>query len=706
MSDKVNNSRLILIVEDSAIQAEMLRRILAKEGYRVGIARDGAEGLKMAQEEQPALIISDINMPVMDGYEMCRKIKHDDAIKDIPVVLLTQLYETQEIIMGLGAGADSYFSKPYDEEYLIAKVKVIIENPIRFINDPNRKSVGFEYDGKFYEVQSGRTQSLSFLLSTYENAIIKNIELNKTQAQLKALNEQLDEKVKEKTAELRKSEEKFRGLTESTSDWVWEVNESGTYTYASPKVKELLGYEPQEIIGKSPFDLMPQEEATKVSEEFGAIINAGRPFIRLENTNLHKDGHLVVLETSGVPIVDAEGRLRGYRGIDRDITGRKQAEEALRASEKNYRNLVDNAAVGVYKSNLKGDILFVNKALARIYEFESPEEMMSAGSLARYKDPEDRERLLEGLIKNNRVDNFEADAVTKTGKVKHVLFNATLDGDFLSGMVLDITERNKLDELIKEYSTSLEEEVKSRTLQLETANKDLESFSYSVSHDLKAPLRAIDGFSGIILEDYRDRLDDEGKRLLNVVRDNARKMGRLIDDILAFSRTGRKEFEIVKVDMEGLVSEVIDEIKADAADRNIRFEIKALPPVMGDRAALRQVFVNLIANAVKFTRTIETAVIEIGCIRQAPGTRHEAIGTGDEVVYYVKDNGVGFDMQYSDKLFGVFSRLHSEDDFEGTGIGLAIVKRIIEKHGGRVHAEGKVGEGAVFYFTLIKDIRV
>lgn len=234
----------------------------------------------------------------------------------------------------------------------------------------------------------------------------------------------------------------------------------------------------------------------------------------------------------------------------------------------------------------------------------------------------------------------------------------------------------------------LEQRVAIRTGELEIANKELEAFSYSVSHDLRTPLRAIDGFSGILLDEYADKLDDEGRRLLNVVRDNTNRMGQLIDDILKFSRTSRLEMSLCKIDMEKLARDVFNEIQATAGV-NLQLEIEAIPPVTGDSAMMRQVFVNLLTNAVKFSRTRETPRIRLG-----------GFIDGEEAIYYVQDNGVGFDMQYASKLFGVFQRLHGVSEFEGTGIGLAIVKRIVTRHGGRVWAEGKVGEGATIYFAI------
>jgi PAS domain S-box-containing protein len=238
-------------------------------------------------------------------------------------------------------------------------------------------------------------------------------------------------------------------------------------------------------------------------------------------------------------------------------------------------------------------------------------------------------------------------------------------------------------------SQELEERVAVRTAQLEDSNKELESFAYSVSHDLRAPLRTIDGFTRILLEDYKEQLDEDGQRYLNTVHQGAIRLGQLIDDILSFSRTSRREIEMAVVDIGALAREVFDELRADAPDRNICLRLNGLPPARCDHAMIRQVMANLLGNAIKFTAQRVEAVIEMsGAVEEA------------ENVYWIKDNGAGFDMNGVDRLFGVFQRLHTNREFEGTGIGLAIVKRIIERHGGRVWADGKVGEGAIVHFTL------
>jgi signal transduction histidine kinase len=249
---------------------------------------------------------------------------------------------------------------------------------------------------------------------------------------------------------------------------------------------------------------------------------------------------------------------------------------------------------------------------------------------------------------------------------------------------------NTMAEQVSRSHHHLEAQVAQRTKALEGTNAELESFSYSVSHDLRAPLRAIHGFARILLEDHNARLDPEAQRLLGVIDQNTRRMGQLIDDLLAFSRLGRKEIATARVDMTELARLVADELRRGEGDRNgLELRIDSLVPAHGDRALLRQVLSNLLQNALKFTRGRPNARIEVG-------SRPD----GNETVYYVKDNGAGFDARYVDKLFGVFQRLHSAEEFDGTGVGLAIVKRIVQRHGGRVWAEGQLNEGATFYFSL------
>jgi PAS domain S-box-containing protein len=256
------------------------------------------------------------------------------------------------------------------------------------------------------------------------------------------------------------------------------------------------------------------------------------------------------------------------------------------------------------------------------------------------------------------------------------------------GISRDITERKHVEQAIRKLNNDLI----TKAEQLHAANKELEAFSYSISHDLRAPLRAINGYTRILLEDYAPQLDEEGNRVCNVIINETQRMGTLIDELLSFSRLSRKEIQTTRTDMKSLAYSVFGELTLEKQRDRIDFKIGRLPVAEGDTALLHQVWINLLSNALKFSSRKDHAVIEVGTKKSE-----------EENIYYVRDNGAGFDIRYVDKLFGVFQRLHSESEFEGTGVGLAIVKRIVQRHGGRVWAEGEINKGATFYFALPRE---
>jgi two-component system sensor histidine kinase/response regulator len=405
----------ILVAEDSPTQAQRLRYILEQQGYQVGVAANGRLALEMAREFAPALVISDVVMPEMDGYELSRQIKGNPDLSDIPIILVTTLSDPQDVIRGLECRADNFILKPYDEHYLLSRVQFVLINREMRRTQEGGMGVEIYFNGERHLITADRLQILNLLLSTYEAAIRRNKELERSQDELQVLNSRL-----------------------------------------------------------------------------------------------------------------------------------------------------------------------------------------------------------------------------------------------------------------------------------EAANKELESFSYSVSHDLRAPLRHIEGYVAMLVEDAKDKFSSEAQRYVKVISDASRQMGDLIDDLLAFSRTGRAGMHETRVDLHALAHEAIGDLEMATRGRNIGWTIPSLPTVIADRAMLKQALANLLGNAVKYTRPRDPAQIEMGRAGEENG----------RLIVFVRDNGVGFDMEYADKLFGVFQRLHRADEFEGTGIGLANVQRIIARHGGRVWAEAAPGAGATFYFTL------
>jgi len=398
---------------------------------------------------------------------------------------------------------------------------------------------------------------------------------------------------------------------------------------------------------------------------------------------------------------DDQDAIIGYLLIGTDNTARKQVEEErkkldqrLRDQQFYTRSLLESSIDALMTTDPRGIITDVNQQMETLTAC-TRDELIGSPVKNYFTDPEPAEASIKLVLSEKKVINYELTARARDGRETVVSYNATtfydrdrkLQGVFAAAR--DITERKEGEEALLALNNDLENRVHQRTAELEVANKELEAFAYSVSHDLRAPLRAIDGFSRKVVVGYGDKLDDEGRRQLQVVRDNAQRMGKLIDDLLAFSHMGRREMALQPLDMDAMVNSVADELREAESLRAIEFVFSPLPRAWGDAAMLRQVWVNLLGNAVKFSRQRKVAHIEIG------GSMD-----GGEVQYWVKDDGAGFDMQYAEKLFGVFQRLHRQDEFEGTGVGLAIAQRIVRRHNGRIWGEGKPDVGATFWFAL------
>jgi two-component system sensor histidine kinase/response regulator len=458
------NKAMILIAEDSPTQAEKLSHYLSARGHGVTVARNGKEALAAALESTPAIVITDVVMPEMDGYSLCKKIKSSPTLKDVPVVLLTSLSKPQDIIKGLECGADSFIRKPYEEKYLLSRVDYILKN--REMRNTERLQVGVQllFGGQAHFITAAKQQILDLLISTYEGAIQINEELELKQRELQQANGALEVRVAKRTVELA------------------------------------------------------------------------------------------------------------------------QANQQLKT---------------------------------------------------------------------------------------------------------ELEERKRAEEEVKRLNEDLEHRVVERTAQLAAANEELGAFSYSVSHDLQAPLRHISGFTQTLMEDYSSQLEPEAKLQLTRIQEGARRMARMIDDMLNLSRLDRREMALSLTSLDSVVENAVIDLKPESAGREIEWRISSLTSVDCDPGLLQQVFANLLSNAVKYTRRRERAVIEIG-----------QMTVNGQIAIYVRDNGAGFDLKRADRLFGAFQRLHSAEEFEGTGVGLATVQRIIRKHGGRIWAEAETGKGASFYFTL------
>jgi PAS domain S-box-containing protein len=618
------------MVDDTPANLAVVGDYLNKQGYQVMVALTGETGLSLAQQANPDLILLDVLLPGIDGFETCRRLKADERTREIPVIFMTIVARTEDKVRGFEAGGVDYITKPFQQEEVLARV----------------------------------TSHLRIRALTQELAIARN----KAQQYLD-----------------------IAGVILVAINTNWQV------TMINQKGCEVLGCTTDEIIGKDWFQtFVPENIRQNVIQSFHQLM-AGEieQFRYFENPILTSGGEERLIAWNNVLLKDDTGKIVGTISSGEDITERRQMEQTLQESDFLFKKAQELGKIGGWDWNTATNMSTWTEQVYHIHEIpltEPPADLV-AKSLECYR-PEDRPIIFAAFtncIEKGIPYDLEFPFTGYRGTDKWIRTAAIpqFEGDkvmHVYGYIMDITEHKRAEEQIRKLNHDLQ----NRAIALASVNQELDAFAYSVSHDLRAPLRHIDGFLELLRTRMADSLDESSQHYMNNISDAAKRMGILIDELLSFSRMGRNEISKAQVDLDELVQDVILEFRPETEGRDIQWKISPLPLVTGDRTMLRMVLVNLISNAVKFTRSRPQTEIEIGWI---PG--HEA-----ETIVFVRDNGVGFDMQYADKLFGVFQRLHRVDEFEGTGIGLANVRQVINRHGGKTWAEAEVDHGATFYFSL------
>jgi PAS domain S-box-containing protein len=715
-TNATNDTVEILIAEDSPTQAEELRHILERVGYRATVAADGQQALALLGEHRPALVISAILMPKMNGHELCQHIKGDERLRDIPVILLTSLSDAEDVLDGLACGADGYITKPYSDDYLLACVKLSLAATSSHLSDRSGMEVATRIPGKSRVITVDPQRMLSLLLSTYGAAVHRNTELVQAKEQLESLSEHLEDLVEARSAALlaevaeRKRAEKE--LAQRTHDLGQRVKELSCM-YAINDIALDFGISIKDIL-KRAVNIIPSAwqypEATYARITFddnecttdnfeetlwshsSEIVAQGNRIGRVEVGYLEEKPP----QDHG-PFLKEEVALLGMIAKQLGNTiERKQAEEQLRLDHAILKSI--NDGVFLYRIS-DGVVVFANQQFENMYGY-SPGELIgkpvSVLNASTEKDPHETANAITEELDQYGIWHGEVYNIRKDGtafwcdaSVTKLALERADYGNVWVAVQRDISERKRAENEILKLNAELEQRVTERTGQLKAANEELEAFAQSVSHDLRAPLRAIDGFSQALLEDYGNRMDDQGREYAQRVRAGAQHMAALIDGLLDLSRVARTELSRQTVDLSAMARQVVKELTASDPGRQTDISIAEGMVVEGDPVLLRVVLDNLLGNAWKFTSRQERPRIEFGRMKR-----------DGEAVLFVRDNGAGFDMAYAEKLFSIFQRLHSVEEFPGTGIGLATVQRVIRRHGGRVWAEGEVGNGATFYFTL------
>jgi|GEM_PF-5273198 len=476
-------------------------------------------------------------------------------------------------------------------------------------------------------------------------------------------------------------------ITDAQQHWI-EVND---------KLCEMLGYSRKELLSLSWLDITPQEDKfNELAQIEKAGLNPQESFVNISKRYLRKDGQIIHARVSTYCVRQPDGSPDYYISLIEDITQQQLAEEALRASEQRFRELVQLLPLVVYETDREGRFTFVNQQGLELFGFPHNFDYTQKTALEMIV-PADRERArqnLQRVIIQRIHSKTEYTCLRQDGSTFPAFLSSApliVQGETIGirGILLDITERKAYERVLQESKEQLEERVKERTAQLQAALDELGAFSYSVSHDLRAPLRRIDGFAHILLEEYINQLPEEAQDLFQRIIVNINRMGQLIDDLLYLSRVTRAELRRTTVHLSELALNIFQQMSVQQPDRQVSFKVEPDLIAFADENLIQIVLENLISNALKYTSKQPHAIIEFGRTFQE-----------GESVFYIKDNGVGFNMEYADKLFSVFQRLHSNQEFEGNGVGLATVQRIIVRHGGRVWAEGYPEKGATFYFTL------
>jgi PAS domain S-box-containing protein len=567
---------------------------------------------------------------------------------------------------------------------------------------------------------------------------------------------------KRKQAEqaLKSSQQLLQAIIDSADSFIYVTDLEGRYVLVNRALQSEFGHESAEIIGKTRDELINKVSARIHRSNDRKVIEAGRSIMFVEE-NIGKAGTRFYLTTK-FPLFNADGKIYAVCGISTDITQRREMENEIREKNDFIQTVLDNLPIGIALNRIQdGEAIYMNKKFEEIYGWPQKELQDIDGFFRKvYPDETYRKSLIERVMTDIRSGDpekmhWENIFITRQDgaqRIVNALNIPLVEQNTMVSTVMDVTRQKRAelelrtlnDQLIKLVATikelsrvqsreevkqilksaedketvadgqaypdhiletladaasialenvglyeELELRVKNRTRELEDANKELEAFSYSVSHDLRAPLRAIDGFTRVLEEEYSGLLDDNGRRLCAIIRDNTRNMGQLIDDLLAFSRLGRTELNQAAIDMKAMAMSVFEGLSSTMDGQVAGFELQDIPAAWGDHALIRQVWANLISNAIKFTSTRKNPAISVS------GNLENG-----RCLYRIEDNGVGFDMKYAGKIFGVFQRLHSHREFEGTGVGLAIVERILKKHGGSIAAWSEEGKGARFEFSL------
>jgi PAS domain S-box-containing protein len=635
MRNNADSDMVILIIEDDTGLNKFIVRNLKEHNYNAVSAFNGNEAIEFLKTAGNFLLILDYKLPDMSAKDLITLLKK--KFNNFPFIIITGFGDEKIAVEMMKMGAYDYVVK---DQNFIDILPSVIEKVL--------KRISIETD-----------------LSIAEDL-------------------------------LRKSEERYRLINDNLKDLVCVHNLDTSFKFVSPSVENVLGYKADEIIGRSLKEIAHHDDLSIISNAFDLIIK-GSTINTIEARLKTKNNDFIWFEIIINMVKNENGENIEAHSVSRDIDQRKNAEDALLKSEKFNKMIISNVSEGIIVYDLNMNFKVWNKFMENLTGY-SEKEMIGNFFPEAFPNfgTEELKAILSHVINGETIEmpDFEYYS-SKTNKKTWIWTSFTPNYSFTGeiigviGTVQNINERKKAEERIAKINEELEQKVQERTIELTSYACELEAFSYSVSHDLKSPLRSINGFSNALIDDFRSKLDENALDYLLRISDSSKRMSVLIDDLHNLSLITRKDLNIHKFNLSELFKNIALEYINTNKERNIEFKIKNDIFISADKNLVHIALDNLIGNAVKFTSTREKSIIEFGNMTV----------DGNETLY-IKDNGVGFDMAYISKLFLPFQRLHTQNEFPGTGIGLATVQRIIIKHGGFIKAESEVDNGVIFYFSF------
>lgn len=757
--NSINKSRKILIVEDSEALSHLVRKRLAREGFSFEHVSTGKEAIKWAEKNEEPILLIDYRLTDMNADKVIEELQKKNI--DVNFLIMTGEGDARVAVEMLKLGARDYLFKDENLLELIPLViknifreiddklrlksmedelkksneeyKMLIENAnegivvvqdkiIKFINSKCIKDTGYSYEeminrpfsdfidpkDKDYvldrfkkRIRGNKIESISRfrILGKNKNVIwVENnavlIDWDRGKGVLNFFTNITKEK--EHDEKINEKEKQYRNLFELSNDAIFIHDKTGKILDVNKKACRMVKFNKDDLLNIKVQDLHVKENIGESKQSIKELIKKNN--IKFNSKLQRKDGAQIFVEISA-NIVDKEKGI--IQGIAREITDRIKAENTLKESENKYRSLFNENRDANTITDLDGYIKEYNDAFKKMTGYSDKElkqKTIKDITLPKWQKLENK-IIKEQVLKRGYSDVYEKEYLKKDGSIVpvelrvYLLKNIKGEPIGFHGFVRDIQSKKNFEKELEKLNEELEKRVERRTYALEEANKDLESFAYSVSHDLRVPLRHIKGFSDLLSKEILSSANDRAQRYISLISRSIEDMNKLIDDLLLFSRTGRSKLTYNKIKFNNIINEAKAFFEEDIRKKNIIFEADDMPKINCDPLLLKQVMINLISNAVKYTKSKRNPKIKISYENEDKKNDH---------IVSVKDNGVGFDNNMNEKIFGVFQRAHDNDDQDGTGIGLAIVKRIINKHGGKVWASGSLSKGTEFFFSLPK----